>query len=706
MLVASVLFFTAAPFVFAAAQDSSALKTEITADMLDSEKSSGVSLEENFQKQAVKIPEDKTAVWNFSLPLENEVQIKIEYSLISGNSNASEAILSLDGNDGVSVGFERIFEDIFEEKTDYQGNMYRPVTQEIAKIHTKIASDVQKGKAIPYTEKLTAGEHTLSLKSISGDIFIHKIEILPYNADLLYYSGQDYKEAEEEIVIQAENALSKSDKAILVLNDRSSPNSYPYHHTKVMYNTIGGESWAKAGQWIEWEIDVPEDASYNIAFRYKQSYKNNDVVYRALTVDGLFPFEEAECIVFNSDSSFKTVTLDKKVNLKKGKHTIRLQAVLGSYEQVIDEMYALISELNRVYREIVMVTGPTPDTLRDYKFEIVLKDTIKDFAIISQRLKDLEKKMTELSGANSEASTTFKRIYLHLDKMVADPYSIASRMNDFKSTVTALGTYVTSCQSQPLELDSISFVKGKSKASEGDSFFDVFVHYLKQYIMSFFVDYQKIGMDSAETENEITVWTGTSIGATGRDQAQLISDITRNLFTPESQIAVNVQLVNAGSLLPATLAGKGPDIALGQAQAEPMNYALRGAVADLSQFKDIDEIKKRFSKSALIPFELDSSIYALPETQSFLMLFYREDVLEELGVDIKDLDTWEGLLEVVLPILQKSNLEIGIPTLINSYSMFLLQNEGEFYSEDKTHSLLNEPEAIESFEDFKTLYRI
>jgi len=60
----------------------------------------------------------------------------------------------------------------------------------------------------------------------------------------------------------------------------------------------------------------------------------------------------------------------------------------------------------------------------------------------------------------------------------------------------------------------------------------------------------------------------------------------------------------------------------------------------------------------------------------------------------------------VLPILQKSNLEIGIPTLINSYSMFLLQNEGEFYSEDKTHSLLNEPEAIESFEDFKTLYRI
>ena len=182
-----------------------------------------------------------------------------------------------------------------------------------------------------------------------------------------------------------------------------------------------------------------------------------------------------------------------------------------------------------------------------------------------------------------------------------------------------------------------------------------------------------------------------------QDQAQLIADLARNLFTPAKGIGVNVQLVANGSLLPATLAGKGPDVALGQAQADPMNYALRGAVTDLSGFDGAEEVRGRFSPAACLPFEREGHWYAVPETMSYPMLFCRDDVLEELGIDDAWLDTWDTLLETVLPILQKKYLSIGIPAAIGGYGMFLYQNGGAFYTADGSQSALNSPVAISSF---------
>ena len=52
-------------------------------------------------------------------------------------------------------------------------------------------------------------------------------------------------------------------------------------------------------------------------------------------------------------------------------------------------------------------------------------------------------------------------------------------------------------------------------------------------------------------------------------------------------------------LLPAVAAERGPDVAIGQAQNMPVNYALRGAVQDLSGFADIDEVLSRFSPAAV-----------------------------------------------------------------------------------------------------------
>ena len=156
--------------------------------------------------------------------------------------------------------------------------------------------------------------------------------------------------------------------------------------------------------------------------------------------------------------------------------------------------------------------------------------------------------------------------------------------------------------------------------------------------------------------------------------------------------------------MPATLAGIGPDVYLGMAQNQPVEYALRNAVVDLSQFKDIDEVKGRFYENSLTSFYLDEGLYALPETMSYPMLFYRKDILTQLGITEADLRTWDGLLQKVLPELDMNNFDFGLPSTISMYGNFLYQNGGSFYNDTNTASAFNTAEAIEAFETMTTMF--
>ena len=160
----------------------------------------------------------------------------------------------------------------------------------------------------------------------------------------------------------------------------------------------------------------------------------------------------------------------------------------------------------------------------------------------------------------------------------------------------------------------------------------------------------------------------------------------------------------ADALLPALLADTGPDISLGMTQADPLNLALRHALTDLSAFGDYTEVAGRFLPEAIVPFQLAGGIYALPETQSFPMLFYRKDILAELGVATEDLNTWDSLLQKALPVLQKNALNIGAVLNINTYLTLFYQRGGTLYNDTETASGLDTPEAIESMELYTMLY--
>ena len=171
-------------------------------------------------------------------------------------------------------------------------------------------------------------------------------------------------------------------------------------------------------------------------------------------------------------------------------------------------------------------------------------------------------------------------------------------------------------------------------------------------------------------------------------------------FTPETGIKVELELIdNMGALLvPATIAGTNPDIELGAAN---LDLAFRGAVADLTQFEDFEEVSKRFMKSALHPYRFRDAVWALPEVQSFPMLFYRKDVLAELGLEVPQ--TWDELL-AILPELQNNHLEFGMTPNMWTLAMLLYQQGVAFYKEDCIAVNWDSEVAIQTFKWICELY--
>src|SRR5690606_27344748 len=130
-------------------------------------------------------------------------------------------------------------------------------------------------------------------------------------------------------------------------------------------------------------------------------------------------------------------------------------------------------------------------------------------------------------------------------------------------------------------------------------FFQTALHEVRAFIASFFHDYTGIlatvspegestdlPRDQAAEQDALKVWIGV-----GRDQAQILKQMIEDTFTPETGIQVKLELVSEMQrlLVPAAIAGTQPDVAIGVAD---MDLAFRGAVVDLSQFPDFEEVAK------------------------------------------------------------------------------------------------------------------
>jgi ABC-type glycerol-3-phosphate transport system substrate-binding protein len=703
--------------------------TEYVIDAADFVRIEGMSI--GFYKDykgisGTSILTDEKGLIEYEVNIQDEgfYDMSLLYYPVEGKSAAIQRGIFIDGQlpykEFSTLEFQRVW--VNQTKTwevDNQGNDLKPKQIEAPQWISSYLYDSQGYVTDSLPVYFTKGIHTITLVSQREPMLLRSIsinnkdDVKPYADVKKDYEAKGYKESSKELItINAEDADRKSSQMLYPVQDKSSPSVYPYSSKMLKNNTIGGNNWRLVGQWIEWDFDVEETGLYNIALHAKQNFVKGIYTSRKITIDGKVPFSELSDYGFVYKSNWRMEKLldsngdQYQFYLEKGKHTIRMEVVLGEFSTIVSDVQDIMMNLNSTYRKVIRITGVAPDEFRDYQIEKSIPGLADELKVQRDRLNKVISELKATAGAGSDKETVLVTMRDQLNILIKDVEKFTKLVGSYKINVTALGTWITQVIVQPLQLDTIYiYSPDKKMPKEKDSFWDKVVHEAKSLFNSFIIDYNKVGNVTEDNEKtkSITLWVGT-----GRDQANTIKGLIDETFTKETGIGVNVMLVDMGTLLQATLAGQGPDVAIQVANDIPMNYGLRNAVADLSQFADLNEVKERFYESAMVPFEFDGHTYALPETETFPMMFYRKDILKELNLSVPE--TWDDM-KVAMSVLSKNQMELGMlstnisPQLAEQvFAMLLYQNGGEYYNADTTRSALDSDEAINAFKEYTEFY--
>lgn len=677
--------------------------------------------------QCLVMQDDGKVTWKADIPETGMYAIKIDYTSVSEKTNSIERMLYI--NDKVPFSEARYMQmkkHWVNEYTDGRfeidsnGNELRP-TSSVDHVWEEYSfSDSNGYYANPFEFYLEAGENTITLEAVRESMAIQNITIYPYVDKVTYedYIAGKSEAVADAIYIAAETPSATSDYTVYPVYDRKSAVTEPQHHTKIMLNTIGGEKWQSVGQWTEYTFTVENAGLYEIVFRFRQNTLAGMYVSRKIYIDGEIPFEEANYAKFNYATDWQVAAANNGADtfqfyLEPGVHTLRLEVTLGEMGDTIRKVQEIMDSINDDYLEILKLTGASPDSYRDYGFGRVMPNVVQDLVVQSINLNDVISYIESSADVKSENSATLSTIARLLEKMGTDEDEIAPNLSNLKSNIGTLGTWLNTVSKQPLEIDYILVQPASTEKPKAEAnFFQSFLHEIKQFIGSFYTDYNSLGSSTEESakEKSIDVWV-----ATGRDQAQIIRNLIDNQFVPQSDIDVSLKLVSADTLLPSVLAGVGPDVALNGAGADPIQYAIRHAVlavnpgayvdeedddeetkaynAEMREiFSDFDEVSEWFTEAAMIPITLYGKTYGLPATQSWNMMFYRTDILADLGLDVPK--TWDDLLSMI-PILQFNNMEIG---LTSDYQTFMYQMGEDLWADDGMRINLDSNKSLEAFE--------
>ena len=666
---------------------------------------------------SVLLVEGESITFDVSVPTDAIYQIKLTYKTADESTQNPSCALRVDGAlpfDGASnMWLSRLWKNETEILQDATGNDLYQSQIQLHDEYTEYLRDPNGYFDEPYLFLLTAGAHTIELRSVQCEYEITSLtlctprELQSYEKKLSEYKAAGLKEAQgiENIKIQAENVTVKSSAMLAAVADRSSPAIEPAVEMTTRLNILGGGRFDDFGQWIEYKIEnIPADGLYQLTFKVKQNECKGINVARNIYVNGEIPFAEAKNFTFSYSNEYENVVFGGEegaylIPLKKGTNTIRFEASLGEVADICRRVESSLEKLNGAYREIITVTGTTPDVYRDYDIQSKMPHVVELFKTESEALSAIVQEMQGYFGKSSSFTAILNSAVLVLDEMYDDPYTIPENVSAFNSNLSSMGSMVGDIKRTDISLDYFMITEsGAEMPRATGTFFEDITFGFRQFMYSFVLDYSALG-EIDGVEETISSWI-----ISGRDQTQILKQLIESDFTPESKIAVETKLVSdTTTLLQATLAGVGPDVALNIPKATIMNFAFRGAVEDLSKYTQTADMVSRFTESSMISVRYGDAIYGIPQTASYSVMFYRADILDELNIAVPK--TWDDVYRI-LPTLTQNNMIFGLPTLETgeSYIMLLYQNGGKYYSDDLQTSLFDSEVAIRTMDSWAEFY--
>ncbi|MCD8009022.1 MAG: extracellular solute-binding protein, partial [Clostridiales bacterium] len=682
------------------------------------------------------ITEDSGSItWEFTVEESGFYNLELGYIPLTGTTSDMQRKIYIDGEipyDALSqVVISRYWTD--EEIQTKNNNEIRPESYEVYSEITWFVEDYQRRNNEPLKFYLSEGTHTITFEVIKEPIEFTSItfcaeESAPAYADVIDELMEQYTVySGENLIGQAERRdgittdIIKSSSSINIQKNYSDSALQPYHPWRIVYNTIGASSWSQTGDSVTWEIEVEEEGLYEITLKGRQSTSRGVTSYRRVYINGEVPYAEMMAVGFDYQNGMNNYTIaDEDGNaylfyLQAGTNTITLENVMGPMGSVITQVEESISELNSLYLDVVQLTGQSPSRYIDYE----VAKNIPEFTTIMQEQSDLlyaiVDEIVAITGEKGENTTLLEKMARQAAELAEDPESVTEQLSQLKTNISALSTWMVNVAEMPLEVDYLVLSAPDSELEDAqDTFVESVWTGAVRFVSTFFVSSSQISEDTSS--DSIKVW----LASYGKEQAQIIQNMIDESFTPSSDISVNLQLIPVDVVLRAALAGNGPDVVIGLSQSTMQDFAMRNAIVDLSQLDGFEEATERFYESTIEVATYQGGVYGIPEQATFMMMFVRDDIFEELGLEVPT--TWTELIELI-PDLQRYNYNVYIPNVQQTensligvsidYNMLLfeslvLQYGGDVYEGEGDDygisTALDSDEAMEAFKDYTDFF--
>lgn len=687
-------------------------------------------------RQAVLWLEDNDYLeWTVQVPVSGLYCLRVCYKAADDNGADIVRALSIDGevpfDECVNIPLYRRWKDSGKPVVNSIGDEVRPgVIQSMEWITSPMydAGGMYDGALRFYLE---AGVHTLRLSVVDEPLLLDYLELyapeeLPTYAEVkAEYDAKGYTPAGgagTQFEAEGEQILFKNNSTLRMSND-GDPKTSPQKTGSVVMNVLGGTAWQNGNGSVTWQVEVPESGLYRLALRLKQDYREGLPSYRRIEVDGQVPFQEWESFRFSYDKNWRTEVLADDegvpyyIYLEAGQpHTLTMTVKQGELNTITQILTADSLRLSELLLNITMITGQTPDVNYDYELDQRIPGLLDTLDGIADNMRICMELMEQVSGNRPSKYYQMESMIAQLAALKQDPFIIPRRLDDLNNILSTYGEWITQFQQHPLLLDTVELVPGTGEvASPRSNFFQRLWVSTVNFFNSFVKDYDSVLGVSAgdyEVHTTIDVWIGR-----GKDWGMLLKQMADEDFTPKTGIGIRINILPAGQLgagsvnaiLLAISSGRAPDVGLATSTNSIGEFALRNAVADLSKLDGFEEVKEQFLSPLFIPMTYQGGVYGLPETMKFTALLYRKDILSELGLSLPE--TWDELYDKIIPVLYQNNMQFYVPAanqaeVESSFSMFLCQTGGRYYTDDLMYSAFDQPAAYQAFREFTELFTL
>lgn len=602
-----------------------------------------------------------------------------------------------------------------QKSYDSYGNEVVGIPDKVYEWQNKYIMDSTYRYSGPLGIELTKGRHTVTVTLKEGTLLLGNFK-LTAKPQVEAYTGSEKAAGDGFIEIQAEDFTYRNASSIHATCEYD-PNLYPYQAGNRIMNTVDSTSFSEGGQQISYQFTVEKEGNYYLVFHYSQSDKSDFPVFMNIRIDGELPNTEFENCAFAYKKDYNLYTLlDSEGNkisvpLGAGQHTISMQISMEPLRNALETIEQIMGKVNDLSLEVTKVAGTNKDKYRDFSLESYIPgigDTLIQWAdelaavMEEARTYNPDKKKIAAFSSISIAENQLRSLAKKPDELI---YRIDELATSTSSVNQHLANLIDSLNGNNFSLDSI-YLYQEDAAKQLPRHKNVFVK-AGLGIVRFCTSFGKQAYSSSNTNPEhLQVSVNRS-----RQHLEIMQQMITEEFTPQTGIEVDLSLMpDQTKLVLANASGDSPDVATGVNYSIPFELGIRGALKDLTQFDDFAEVAGRYTEGLLMPYVIDDSVYAIPETMNFQVLFYRKDILDKLGLEVPD--TLEDV-EAMLPDLQMRGLNfyyptartVGMKTFLDT-TPIIFQSGGRLYDTYVEDVTITSEEVVEGFTTLTNLFTI